>query len=86
MCYLNPTGENLDTLGDGTFHDSPTNPVAVLGLDKGVLVIGTGVENGYAVNSTGVVWSWGNNNHGELGNGTVDPEGGSDAPVQMTSF
>jgi alpha-tubulin suppressor-like RCC1 family protein len=79
-------GENLGTLGDGSGHDSPTNPVAVLGLDKGVVVIGTGVENGYAVTSTGAVWSWGNNNHGELGNGTVDPEGGSDAPVRMTSF
>ncbi len=79
-------GENLGTLGDGSSHDSPTNPVAVLGLDKGVIVIGTGVQNGYAVTSTGVVWSWGNNNHGELGNGTVDREGGSDAPVQMTSF
>jgi len=79
-------GENLDTLGDGSGHDSPNNPVAVLGLDKGVVTIGTGIENGYAVTSKGVVWSWGNNNHGELGNGTVDPEGGSDQPVQMKSF
>ena len=51
-----------------------------------VLVIGTGVENGYAVTSTGAVWSWGNNNHGELGIDTIDPEGGSDAPAQVTSF
>jgi alpha-tubulin suppressor-like RCC1 family protein len=79
-------GENLDTLGDGTGNDSLTNPVAVLGLDKGVTAIGTAVSDGYAVASSGAVWAWGNNNHGELGNGVKDPSGGSDSPVRVGGF
>jgi alpha-tubulin suppressor-like RCC1 family protein len=79
-------GENLGTLGDGTGHDSLTNPVAVLGLEKGMTVIGTAVSDGYAVASSGAVWAWGNNNHGELGDGVKDPSGGSDSPVRVVGF
>jgi alpha-tubulin suppressor-like RCC1 family protein len=79
-------GENLGTLGDGTGHDSLTKPVAVLGLDKGMTVIGSAVSDGYAVASSGAVWAWGNNNYGELGNGVKDPSGGSNSPVRVVTF
>jgi alpha-tubulin suppressor-like RCC1 family protein len=78
-------GENLDTLGDGP-GDSLAQPVAVLGLRSGVVAIGVGVQDGYAIVSKGALWSWGNNNDGELGNNTIDPEGGSDHPVAVTTF
>ncbi len=79
-------GENLDTLGDGTPGDSPTDPVHVVGLDTGVVAIGVGSSNGYAITSAGKLWAWGNNNHGELGNGTIDPQGGTNVPVEVGSF
>lgn len=79
-------GENLGTLGDGTGKDSLTNPVAVLGLDKGITVIGTAVSDSYAVASSGAVWAWGNNNYGELGNGVKDPSGGSNSPARVVGF
>ncbi len=79
-------GENLGTLGNGSGDSSLMDAVQVVGLQSGVVAIGIGVEDGYAITSTGAAWSWGNNNHGELGNGTADPEGGSDSPVRMKSF
>ena len=79
-------GQNAGTLGDGTGNDSLTNPVAVLGLDKGVTVIGTAVFDGYAVALSGTVWAWGNNNYGQLGDYVKDPSGGSSRPVRVGSF
>jgi alpha-tubulin suppressor-like RCC1 family protein len=79
-------GQNLGDLGDGSGRDSLTNPVHVLGLDKGVVAIAAAQEDGYAVRSDHSVWAWGNNNYGELGNGTKDPQGGSNVPVAVKSF
>jgi alpha-tubulin suppressor-like RCC1 family protein len=79
-------GENLDTLGDGTGHDSLATPVHVLGLDSGVASIATGSFDSYAIRANGTVLAWGNNNNGELGNGTKDPTGGSASPVEVKSF
>jgi alpha-tubulin suppressor-like RCC1 family protein len=79
-------GENNGKLGDGTDDSSLTQPVAVRGLGSGVTGIGVGWFNGYAVKSNGSVWAWGSNNHGELGNGTFDPNGGSASPVVVSGF
>jgi alpha-tubulin suppressor-like RCC1 family protein len=79
-------GQNSGNLGNGLYEDSLTTPVPVLGLDKGVASIASAAFNGYAVTSTGKVWAWGNNNHGQLGNGTSDPQGGSLKPVEVSGF
>jgi alpha-tubulin suppressor-like RCC1 family protein len=77
-------GYNLGDLGNGDGQSSLTDPVLVTGMESGVVAIGIGVENGFAITSKGLVWSWGNNNHGELGNGKADPEGGSLSPVVVS--
>jgi hypothetical protein len=62
-------------LGNGTFVSSPT-PVQVQGL-TGVLVVAA--AGGYSLalkddgsgRGTGTVWAWGENNNGQLGDGTT---------------
>jgi len=79
-------GENFGgDLGNGSNKDSTTR-VKVVGLRSGVIAIASGWFDGYAVKSDGSVWAWGSNNHGELGNGTIDPKGGSNIPVVVKAF
>ena len=78
-------GDNsLGQLGNGTNNDS-NYPVQVSlpSLPSGVTItnIAAGGEQSLALASNGTVWAWGNNNSGELGNGTNTP---SNIPVQVS--
>jgi alpha-tubulin suppressor-like RCC1 family protein len=66
-------------LGDGTTIDR-SSPVQVAGLESGVKAVVPGVGRTCAVLSTGAVLCWGNNDFGELGDGTNQD---SAAPVQV---
>jgi len=64
-------GQNTQgQLGDGTTIQR-TTPVSV-NLPAGLTVqqIATGANSVYVLDSTGQVWAWGNNNQGQLGDGT----------------
>jgi alpha-tubulin suppressor-like RCC1 family protein len=60
----------LGQLGDGTAQDSPV-PVRV-DLPAGVRFsqVCSGGDTSYALTSQGVLWSWGGNLFGQLGNGS----------------
>jgi alpha-tubulin suppressor-like RCC1 family protein len=64
-------GVNFDSdLGDGT--EVPRDiPGAVSGLTSGVLQVAAGDGYGLAITTGGTVWAWGENDHGELGDGTL---------------
>ena len=72
-------------LGDGSANDRHV-PTPVTGLGSGVIAIAGGGGGGLALTSDGSVWAWGTNNHGELGNRTTQPEGGSDIPVEVVGL
>ncbi|HEX2312108.1 MAG TPA: hypothetical protein VHJ17_00105 [Thermomonospora sp.] len=79
-------GSNADgRLGDGTTTDR-TTPVTVSGLTSVVRAPG-GVAGGdshsLAVRSDGTVWAWGDNDHGQLGDGTTVDRS---APVQVAAL
>src|SRR5213075_2900641 len=82
-------GDNrLGQLGNGTFTDSNT-PVQVLGpggflTGMTALAVGSDNEHSLALKSDGTVWAWGDNQSGQLGNGTVTPYPyGVNTPVQV---
>ena len=68
-------------LGDGTTTDADA-PVQVL-LPTGVTAkaIAGGNSTAYAIGSNGKLYAWGDNNDGQLGNGTTTS---SDTPVQVS--
>lgn len=68
-------------LGNGSTTDS-TSPVGVSGLGTGVRAIAAGDATTCAVLITTQVTCWGNNNFGELGNGSIG--GQSDTPVMVS--
>ncbi|HKN18462.1 MAG TPA: hypothetical protein VJW95_01595, partial [Dissulfurispiraceae bacterium] len=70
-------------LGDGSMTGSPTfTPVQVSGL-SGVIAIAGGKYYSLAVQSGGLVWAWGYNSDGELGNGSTTE---SSTPVQVSGL
>src|SRR5205823_7911076 len=58
-------------LGNGTTADRVYPPVAVSGLASGVSAIAVGLYHTCAVTNKGAVKCWGDNEVGELGNGTT---------------
>jgi alpha-tubulin suppressor-like RCC1 family protein len=76
-CALTRTGgaqcwgyNRFGQLGDGTTVDR-RSPVAVLGLARGVRAIAAGGRHTCALMKGGAVECWGDNRHGELGDGTT---------------
>jgi len=78
-------GQNANgKLGDGTTSKRLT-PVQVLGPGglgylTGVVALSAGELHSMALKSNGMVWTWGDNPNGQLGNGT---ETSSSTPVQV---
>jgi alpha-tubulin suppressor-like RCC1 family protein len=76
-------GENqFGQLGNGTTADSQPTPLQVRGL-TGVTKIAAGGNFNLALRSDGTVWAWGQNQVGELGNGTTAD---STVPRQVTGL
>ena len=73
-------------LGDGSFTSSAT-PVAVGGVLGGRTLTQIGVGDSYAcaLDNTGVVYCWGANEEGQLGDGSEGPIEGSDVPVAVNT-
>lgn len=57
-------------LGDGT-KNRRVYPAKAAGLEGGVVAVSAGGEHSLAVDSLGRVWAWGDNQYGQLGNGTL---------------
>ncbi len=76
-------GENENgQLGDGTYRDSDV-PVIVEGELNYVTAIAAGATNSLALLKDGHVMAWGDNEDGQLGNGTYTE---SDVPVEVTGL
>ncbi|NDE60266.1 MAG: RCC1 repeat-containing protein, partial [Acidimicrobiia bacterium] len=66
MCWGN---NDYGNLGDDTYSDR-ISPVAVSGLSSGVTAVAVGEYHTCALTSAGAVKCWGNNDRGQLGDGT----------------
>ncbi len=70
-------------LGNGGFASSST-PVQVLGVTggpfTGVATIAAGFDHSLAIKGDGTAWAWGDDTHGQLGNGATT---NSASPVQI---
>lgn len=62
-------GNGTGQLGDGSGTTQPS-PKQVVGLTSGVKAIATGSDSACAILSTGEVRCWGDNGHGQIGDGT----------------
>jgi len=85
-CALTNTGTVLcwgsnefGQLGNGGTTNI-ASPVQVVGLASSAVSIAAGSESTCALTSLGTVWCWGDNSHGQLGNGTFAQ---STVPVQV---
>ncbi len=58
-------------LGDGTRFTNRLAPVAVSGLNSGVVAISAGLQHSCALTQAGAVQCWGGNDYGQLGDGTL---------------
>ncbi len=74
--------DEFGQVGNGTFTELIEKPVAVQGLSN-VVAISAGEDHSLALLSNGTVWAWGNDEHGQLGNGATR---NSDVPVQVTGL
>ena len=54
------------------------------GFLSNVVLVGAGNNFSYAIDKTGQVYTWGQNDHGELGNGTSGTGACSSSPVKVT--
>lgn len=67
-------------LGNGTTTNSPSpTPIMVSGL-TGIIAIAGGAGHSLALRSDGTIWTWGANQHGQLGTGTAT---NSLTPIQV---
>lgn len=67
VCWgLNSSGQ----LGDGTTRNR-AEPVAVRGLDSGATLVAASTQNTCAVTTAGGLLCWGDNEHGQVGDGTT---------------
>ena len=70
-------------LGNGTYTDADRDtPVQVSSLSN-VIAIAAGFNHSLSLKSDGSVWSWGNNEYGELGDGTNTQR---TTPVQVSNI
>ena len=77
-------GSNFDgQLGDALSCTNPCEtPSAVAGLDGGSVAVAIGYLHTCAVTSAGDVWCWGNNESGQVGDGTTSDRS---SPVRVSS-
>ena len=74
--------------GDGTTANRSL-PVQVIGLNN-IVAVSAKRAHALALKSDGTIWAWGNNQHGQLGNGTDTGESQipipTPTPVQVSGF
>ena len=85
---FNPSGavswgyNGWGALGDGTMVDRSL-PGPVSGLTSGVVQVVAGATDALAITSGGIVWAWGSNGYGQLGDGTLTDH---DTPEQVAGL
>jgi alpha-tubulin suppressor-like RCC1 family protein len=89
-CALTPAGavlcwgdNSFGQLGDGSTVPSSSTPVPVTGLESGVMWLSVGSYHACAVTTAGAVLCWGENNVGQLGDGSTT---NSATPVPVSSL
>ena len=70
-------------LGNGTIASPQTTPVKVSNISN-IVSISSFKYGGYAIDSTGKAWAWGNGGAGALGNGTTTSP--QTTPVQVSNL
>lgn len=71
-------------MGDGTTRDHSI-PANVVGLTSGVIAITAGSQRTCALTTGGGLQCWGNNNYGQLGDGTTETHSTPGAVSGLTS-
>ena len=70
-CWGNNSSGQLGDGNGGVFGDSSPTPVDVVGMASGVAAVAAGSNHTCAVTTTGGLKCWGNNDRGQLGDGTT---------------
>lgn len=79
-------GDTYGQLGDGTIGPGPSAaPVAVQGLPAGITSVAVGGYHACALDGGGGVHCWGNDNTGQLGDGSPTPHSPTAQPVSALS-